>query len=74
MESRYLPVLGFNTKQWWIYDEEKSVYIDPPLYVTEQAGRMDEEEAMEYLYKEIEKSPDWMGDKEYWYNGDDFEI
>lgn len=24
---RYIATLGFNTKQWWVYDNDKDTYI-----------------------------------------------
>ena len=68
--DRYLPVYGPNSKQWWVYDECKDVYIDPPAEVLREvriAGNLVFDEAVEthgdwvqaeeqQMYKEIEKA------------------
>ena len=69
---RYLATLGFNTKQWWIYDNEKDVFIDPPIEVLEQLENLSNDDA-ETKLEEIANSkpfPDWLFDKDYWYDGD----
>lgn len=86
--DRYLPVYGPNSKQWWVYDELKDVYIDPPAVVLDtvrmvnahKAGQRrtaeDWDAEREEMYKEIEiavRSDDnWLDEDEYWY--DDIEI
>ena len=69
---RYLAVLGFNTKQWWIYDNEKDVYIDPPVKVLKQLEKLSNDDAERKL-EEIansKPSPDWLFEKDFWYDGD----
>lgn len=69
---RYLATLGFNTKQWWVYDNKKDVFIDPPIEVLEQLENLSNDDA-ETKLEEIansKPSPDWLFDKDYWYDGD----
>lgn len=69
---RYLATLGFNTKQWWVYDNKKDVFIDPPIEVLEQLENLNNDDA-ETKLEEIansKPSPDWLFDKDYWYDGD----
>ena len=69
---RYLAILGFNTKQWWVYDNKKDVFIDPPIEVLEQLENLSNGDA-ETKLEEIansKPSPDWLFDKDYWYDGD----
>ena len=75
--DRYLPLLGPNSKQLWIYDEVEGVYIDPPAdvldYIDEHAADI---EAAERLLSEMAADeaakPDggWLMDREYWWTGD----
>lgn len=37
---RYLAIIGFNTKQWWVYDEETNMYIDPPIEVLNELDEL----------------------------------
>lgn len=69
---RYFAVFGFNTKQWWVYDEEKDVYIDPPVVVLERLKNLDVEKA-ESLLTEIANEkpyPEWLFDKDFWVEDD----
>ncbi len=68
--TRYSALLGFNTKQVWLYDEVNDCYIEPPSEILEQ--HPDEDEAQEYL-EEIANSdnpPEWLSDTDYIYDGD----
>ena len=80
--DRYTPVYGPNSKQWWVYDECKDVYIDPPAAVLDRirmvnahkAGQRKTAEDWDIerreMLKEIEialKYDDWLLDEEYWY-------
>lgn len=72
---RYMALLGFNTKQLWIYDEVEDVYIDPPTEVLNALPKwnlVDGSEAAEAELERIanEEQPDWLFDKDYWYDGD----
>ena len=66
---RYEAVMGVNTKQWWIYDNENDSYIDPPIDVLEELNE-DEERCMEKINKE---EPDWLHDGNEYFD-EDFEI
>lgn len=37
---RYMALLGMNTKQLWLYDEENDVYIDPPSSVLAELDKI----------------------------------
>lgn len=69
---RYEAVLGFNTKQWWVYDNECDVYIDPPAKVLDSLPdwREEPEKSHDEFQKVIDTQPDWLNDKEYWYDGE----
>lgn len=69
---RYLAVLGFNTKQWWVYDEETDIYIDPPIEVLDELDEIQQDEAEERLTQiaNANPTPDWLFDKDYWYDGE----
>lgn len=69
---RYLAVLGFNTKQWWVYDESKDVFIDPPIEVLNELDELQQDEAEERLTQiaNADPTPDWLFDKDYWYDGE----
>lgn len=63
---RYEAVLGFNTKQWWVYDNKEDTYIDPPAKVLE--GLSEEPDiAEEQLNNLLVHEPDWLNDKEFIY-------
>ena len=74
-EAYFMP----NTKQWWIYDGEEDVYIDPPtevldkvdeLFAQDTADSMDE--ARDYLENICNnEQPDWLNEEEYWYDDED---
>lgn len=69
---RYLVILGFNTKQWWVYDNEVDIYIDPPIEVLNELDEMSAIEAGERLTQIVnaDPTPDWLFDKDYWYDGE----
>ena len=71
--SRWLPVLGPNTHQWWIYDEKDDVYVDPPKDVLDDMQdcmriwgvRPDEVDLVERMWViEILTDPDWLYDQD----------
>lgn len=67
---RYTAVLGFNTKQWWAYDNETDEYCDPPTVVLDEisnhSDNVDEQE--DYFNKILATEPEWLNDKEHRYN------
>lgn len=67
---RYEAVLGFNTKQWWAYDNETDEYCDPPTEVLDEirnySNNINEQE--EYFNNLLAKEPDWLKDEEYRYD------
>ncbi len=76
--SRYEATLGPNTKQWWIYDSEEDVYIDPPLEVLDEVAKINEnvekltaddiEKERDYLESLCnDKQPDWLSETDFWY-------
>ena len=67
LPSRYTAVLGFNTKQWWAYDEKKDVYIDPPKEVLDSLPdwRDDTQASEEAFQKILDTNPSWLKDKAY---------
>ena len=81
--DRYLPVYGPNSKQWWVYDELKDVYIDPPAVVLKKvraAGNKAFEEALETngdwvdaemiaMYEEIDVA---MASDDSWLDEDEY--
>lgn len=70
---RYMAVLGFNTKQWWVYDNKKDLYIDPPTEVLDELEKLDDTDEQESLLEKLaNQEPDWLFDKDYRYK--DIEI
>ena len=73
--SRYMALLGFNTKQLWLYDEETDEYIDPPSDVLDTLPTWNLVDGSEEAEKELarianEENPDWLYDEDYRYSGD----
>ena len=56
---RYEALLGFNTKQLWIYDSKNDTYIDPPTEVLNEV-KDDEGKLMEIANAIPE--PEWLHD------------
>ena len=51
---RYEAVLGFNTKQWLAYDNEKDEYCDPPTEVLDKIKNYsDDVDKQEDFFNEI---------------------
>jgi len=72
---RYEAVLGFNSKQWWVYDNKNDTYIDPPQDILNNLREYGDIEGQELELNRISNSipaPDWLFDKEYIYS--DIEI
>ena len=70
---RYEAVYGFNSKQWWAYDNETDEYCDPPTDVLDNienySSDIDEQE--EYFNKILDTDPSWLYDDGYRYNNID---
>jgi hypothetical protein len=71
--DRYEAMLGPNTKQFWLYDNENDTYIDPPLEVLDKIDDIryqdgcetaDSISAAETELERIanEEQPDWLHD------------
>ena len=78
LNDRYEAVLGPNTHQFWIYDNETNEFIDPPADVLDKIDIMDTYDAEEELVRlaiEQEKLPNkgWLNDG-YRYDADSIEI
>ena len=67
---RYKAVFGFNTKQWWAYDNEKDEYCDPPTEVLDEIrNHSDDVNEQETFFDGIlAKEPEWLLDTEHRYN------
>ena len=66
-DGRYDAVLGFNTKQWWVYDNENDVYIDPPASVLSDIKKLPEDSQAAELERLCSLNPIWLFEKEFWY-------
>ena len=72
---RYEAVFGFNSKQWWLYDNETDEYCDPPISVLKEIEKIEDIDEQGFRLEEIANEPnDWIDDKEYRYNGEDWDI
>ena len=81
--SRYTAMLGPNTKQFWLYDEEDDLYIDPPKNVLNELeeirwqGGVETAESIEAaedrLVELANENPDWLHDGNE-YDPDEIEI
>ena len=81
--SRYTAMLGPNTKQFWLYDEEDDLYIDPPKDVLNELeeirwqGGVETAESIEAaedrLVELANENPDWLHDDNE-YDPDEIEI
>lgn len=71
---RYEVVLGFNTKQWWIYDNDTDEYCDPPCEVLDDVKNhsADIDEQERFLREIVSAEPNWLNDTDYRYT--DIEI
>ena len=67
---RYEAVYGFNTKQWWAYDNYTDEYCDPPTDVLDRiddySSDIDEQE--KYFNNILDTDPSWLYDDGYRYN------
>ena len=71
-KNRFEFVIGFNTKQPWVYDNVWDSYIDPPSKVLDKLPnwRNDDNKWYEELQAEVSKDPEWLYDRDYWYDGE----
>lgn len=68
------PVLGFNSKQWYVYADDLDVYVDPPIVVLDEIEKYEYPDGQEnQLAKIIAEDPDWLQDDDYWI-GEDVDI
>ena len=76
--GRFEVMLGPSSNQYWVYDNEKDAYIDPPKAVLDEARKIENSgklTAEEYLKNLVEiEIPDWLYDKEYTYDDPEMEI
>lgn len=73
---RYEACKGFNTKQWWLYDNDTDEFVDLPHEISRIATRLDfsdSDMAYEFLCRVAGANPAWLEDK-YLRFGGDFEI
>ena len=63
---------GPNTKQLWVYEEDKDIFIDPPADVLDECRKAGEDwdAQIERLESLVEEDPAWLQDQDYWYDGD----
>lgn len=67
---RYDAILGFNTKQWWAYDNETDEYCDPPIKVLDEIENhsRDVDEQQRYFQDILDENPSWLYDEGYRYS------
>lgn len=67
---RYEAVYSPNYNQWFAYDSEMDIFIDPPVLVlneiAEHGDSAKEQEA--YFNQLLAEEPDWLLDTEYSYD------
>ena len=63
----YTLAYGFNTKQWWVYNYDKDVWIDPPSAVLDSLPA-DLDAAEEKLDAIVMEDPEWLYETGFWYN------
>lgn len=66
-KGRYTPVFGFNTKQWWAYDNETDEWCDPPTDVLNDIKNCSNLSEEEYFQNLLDENPDWLYDEGYRY-------
>lgn len=64
--NRYIAIFGFNTKQWWAYDNEKDEYCDPPNDVLEKIKQKSNDiNEQEIFFNDIlATEPEWLHDND----------
>ena len=67
---RYEAVLGFNTKQWWAYDNEEDEFCDPPIEVLDAIRNHSDniDEQQDYFNEILTTEPEWLNDEEHRYS------
>lgn len=72
LQTRYMAVFGFNTKQWWAYDEQDDCYIDVPIEVLDQIKEHsdDIDKQQDFFNQILDTLPSWLNDEDYKYFGD----
>ena len=67
---RYEVVFGFNTKQWWAYDNKTDEYCDPPIEVLNKIKNHsnDINQQQEFFKKILEEEPNWLLNLNYRYS------
>ena len=75
-EFSYEVVLGPNTKQWWVYDNDADEYCDPPTEILERTTKCSKNTDIQQLYLKmiVSLEPEWLNDKDYRYDAEDTEI
>ena len=75
-ENNYEVVLGPNTKQWWVYDNDTDEYCDPPTEILERTTKCSKNTDIQQLYLEmiVSLEPEWLNDKGYRYDVEGTEI
>lgn len=71
----YLPIYGPNTRQWWVYNETKDVYIDPPAVILNLIKRIkpkldgtrDIDGEEKFFDRILKNFPSWLGDTAHHY-------
>lgn len=69
-EVRY----GFNTKQWWILDNERNCYVDVPIEVLNFLKLFDFKEQAKILEELVSDHPSWLYDEDFCFYDENFEI
>ena len=67
---KYEVMLGFNTKQWWIYNNDTDMYCDPPAHILDQVKQHSPDINVQQAYLEriVATNPDWLQDPNAQYN------
>lgn len=76
--QRYEAVLGFNSKQWWAYDNLTDEYCDPPSEILKDIDEKfknwryssEVDKAQNYFDELLKDEPDWLNDEGYRYPGE----
>ena len=66
---RYEVLLGPNTRQWWVYDNDTDEYIDIPTKILNEVDLYsdDIDKQEKYLFGIVDKNPQWLYDEDYRY-------
>lgn len=65
---------GFNTKQWWILDNERNCYVDVPIEVLDFLKLFDFKEQAKILEELVSNYPSWLYDEDFCFYDENFEI